>query len=508
MAGITREISKRRGTQYRVDFRDRHGKLYAIRGFDFKPAAEGLRDRVNDLEQLRDTSKTPNPELLKWVESIKPEWRAKLVKAGLVASESLADPRRPGRHLYDFWRDLEARGRNRKHVRKTARQIGRVLLGAKVRSLADLTLPKVEAYLLSLRDGDNAISADTYNHYLKAVHHFSRWLVRKERATVDPLAGAKPLEAAKVRKECTRERRAATPEEMRWLLAVTEQSKPWQDIPAADRRLCYWLASMTGLRASEIKTLVAADFQLGGESPTVTVRAKQTKNSDTEPLLLSRDLANALAGHLKNKVGSARALRLPHVTNFARMLRHDLESARRKWLDDAQDPKERDRRERLATLKYTDDIGRTLDFHALRHTRGCWLFEHHGANPKEVQTLMRLSSLALVDRYTRSFRLKDKTIADRGPDLNMALPEPVRAVGTFDVRPSQNPAAQIQAQIKSGTHRVRDGTEWHGEGNRPAWASSDETLDSIDENGVPAIENANGPGGDRTPDQVIMSHLL
>jgi hypothetical protein len=35
---------------------------------------------------------------------------------------------------------------------------------------------------------------------------------------------------------------------------------------------------------------------------------------------------------------------------------------------------------------------------------------------------MGVSSLALVDRYTRSFRLTDRSIASRGPDLS-APPE-------------------------------------------------------------------------------------
>jgi hypothetical protein len=52
-------------------------------------------------------------------------------------------------------------------------------------------------------------------------------------------------------------------------------------------------------------------------------------------------------------------------------------------------------------------------------TRGVWLFEHHKAHPREVQELMGVSSLALVDRYTRSFRFTDLSLIERGPDLSM-----------------------------------------------------------------------------------------
>ena len=60
------------------------------------------------------------------------------------------------------------------------------------------------------------------------------------------------------------------------------------------------------------------------------------------------------------------------------------------------------------------------------------LFEHYGLGSREVQELMRLSSLSLVDRYTRSFRIRDKSIFDRGPDLSQSSIEQARATGTDD----------------------------------------------------------------------------
>ena len=45
---------------------------------------------------------------------------------------------------------------------------------------------------------------------------------------------------------------------------------------------------------------------------------------------------------------------------------------------------------------------------------------------------MRLSSLALVDRYTRSFRLTDKNLVERGPDIS--------------------PPAEVLQQVATGTY--------------------------------------------------------
>lgn len=70
----------------------------------------------------------------------------------------------------------------------------------------------------------------------------------------------------------------------------------------------------------------------------------------------------------------------------------------RKVVAEAASQDERAAREQSDFLAYRDAAGRFLDFHALRHTRGVWLFEHHKAHPREVQDLMGVSSLTLVDR--------------------------------------------------------------------------------------------------------------
>ena len=52
----------------------------------------------------------------------------------------------------------------------------------------------------------------------------------------------------------------------------------------------------------------------------------------------------------------------------ARMLRDDLDEARRRWLQDAKTDAERQQRERSDFLKHIDSDGRVLDFHGTRHT--------------------------------------------------------------------------------------------------------------------------------------------
>jgi chloramphenicol 3-O-phosphotransferase len=53
------------------------------------------------------------------------------------------------------------------------------------------------------------------------------------------------------------------------------------------------------------------------------------------------------------------------------------------------------------------------------HTRGVWLFEHNNAKPREVQELLGVSSIALVDRYTRSMKFTSSAVIERGPNLTL-----------------------------------------------------------------------------------------
>jgi integrase len=179
---------------------------------------------------------------------------------------------------------------------------------------------------------------------------------------------------------------------------------------------------MTDFRRGEIGSLTRESFDLEGEDAGVTVSAKAAKARRSRLAPLRAELVQELREHLKRIMPGVSVFPVPPHEHSAKMIRDDLAAARTMWLDASPTPKDREEREKTNFLLYQDHAGRFLDFHALRHTRGVWLFEHYKAHPREVQELMGVSSLGLVDRYTRSFRLTDKGIATRGPDLS-APPE-------------------------------------------------------------------------------------
>ena len=104
MASVVKERSTKRGPQYRVDFRDRNGKLYAIRGLDYRAAAESLRRKIERLEQLRRGGDIPTEDVLEWLEQVPLKWREKFVRAGLLDASRLLGSRRIWSHLLAFYR--------------------------------------------------------------------------------------------------------------------------------------------------------------------------------------------------------------------------------------------------------------------------------------------------------------------------------------------------------------------------------------------------------------------
>jgi hypothetical protein len=105
------------------------------------------------------------------------------------------------------------------------------------------------------------------------------------------------------------------------------------------------------------------------------------------------------------------------------MIRRDLVEARAAWLNETSDSQERERRERSAFLAYEDAEGRTLDFHATRHSY-ITLLARAGVHPKMAQDLARHSTINLTMNNYTQLGLYDQAAALEGfpsilpPDTN------------------------------------------------------------------------------------------
>ena len=160
------------------------------------------------------------------------------------------------------------------------------------------------------------------------------------------------------------------------------------------------------------------------------------------------EVANRLREWLKTKdVGDDYLLfpvsaKVPGGTErrTSKMMRSDLKAARKKWIEEATTPEERQVREQSDFLTYQDDDGLFADFHSNRHTFITNL-ERAGVSPRTAQSLARHSDIRLTMNVYTHISLHDQATAIESlpapPSLSpKAGPEAaeLRATGTDDAR--------------------------------------------------------------------------
>jgi integrase len=359
-------------------------------------------------------------------------------------------------HLEDFRRYLAAKGNSVEYVQKTCSQIGALLDGCRFIRIADLQPSAVIEFLAKLRQVAEPVPLDptqelftaeevaaflqlkpeaigrmarrrlllcqgtgrdrrfrneevqalierhrqglgisTSNHYLTAIKHFSKWLVKDGRAGIDPLAHVSRLNA---KTDVRRRRRSLAPEAFTRLLDAAMQGQPFRRLPGEDRAFLYLFAVNTGFRAKELASLTPASFHLDAPTPTATVAAAYSKHRREDVQTLRKDVAEVMRAYLAGKPTDQRLWPGSWWKNAAEMLRIDLEAA---------------------GIPYEDAAGCVFDFHGTRHKFISDLAAS-GVHPKMAQVLARHSTITLtMDHYTH-LELHDQTAAlEKLPGLAM-----------------------------------------------------------------------------------------
>jgi len=377
-----------------VVVRDHHHLRVAVPAFTDKKASEEFGRKLERLVALKITREPLDAVMVKWLDGLPASILARLGKIGLVDQVRLARTKPLSGHLADWEAWLVAKGVSQAEIKLKTARVKRVVKGCGFHAFADIKAGRVADYLVALRNDGLGISRQTSNHYLRAIKQFTRWMRREQRTGEDPLEFMSGLN---VRVDIRRARRALTPDECRRLLATAAAGPRRRSMDGPERSLLYRLALETGLRASELKSLTRADFDLGAEHPTVTVRAAYTKNRREDTLPLKPQTALLLRRHLFSKLPQAKAFSIPESSRTARMLRLDLADA---------------------NIPYRDNAGRVVDFHALRHTFISNLAAG-GVNPKVAQTLARHSDIRLtLDRYAHVFSEQQIAAINSLPDLS------------------------------------------------------------------------------------------
>lgn len=417
-------LPKRTSKTYWIEFQDHRGITRRVSaGLTDRKLSLALGRRIVEVASVRAAGERPGRELSRWLEDLPARLRGKLAGFGMIDVQRVAALRTMGEHLDEWEAYLSAKGNTAKHVALVTRRARAVANGCGFAYWSEVSASRVMAHLRELRTdaskGRNGegISAQTFNFYLAAFKGFCRWMVKDGRATESPVAH---LDGLNVKTDRRHDRRALSVEELRWLIDTTaaEGSPERYGMSAPSRAMLYRLAVETGLRASELRSLNRASFDLAGDEPAVRVAAGYSKRRREDVLPLRPDTAAALSGHLATKHPGAAAFAMPKADYLAKMLRADLGAARQAWLRASTLPQDAPERSDTGFLTHCDAAGRVVDFHALRHTAGT-LLAAAGTHPKVAQSLMRHSNIDLtMSRYTHALVGQESAAVESLPDLS------------------------------------------------------------------------------------------
>ncbi len=473
------------------EFRDVEKRPRRLPGFPDATMTEDLGRQVLRLVGAKISGgQAPDTDLQRWIEGMPNDLRGRLAKIGLLSGQRVAAGKPLVEHLADWKAALAAKGNTPDYVELKTGRASAAFAACGFRLWGEIAASKLQAHLADLRVDSKAadgtirrgISNQTFNFYLQACQQFARWMMHDGRASESPLTH---LQGLNVKTDRRHDRRAMSPDELRWLLDVTENgySKPGDDgkpvviVAAAERfgmtpearARVYRLAAESGLRSNEIRSLSRASFALAGDEPSVTVGAAYSKRRREDTLPLRHDTAALLLAHLAGKMPAAKAFNMPGKSQVVKMLRADLAEARRAWLESHRTQQEREEAAKGTFLCYADDAGRVADFQCLRHSFISNLAAG-GVHPKTAQTLARHSTITLtMDRYTHSYRGEAAAALDVLPDLSTTATttaQTLAATGT-DGKSDEStnlvlheavlPLRLALLDAKNGSERAQDG---------------------------------------------------
>jgi len=401
---------------------------------------------------------------------------AALRRSGVVDASTdryAAAERRPlSDHLSDWKAALTAKGITAKQVRHLLTRVRVLLAAVNAERLSDLSASAIQTAIGDLHDGGKSLQ--TCHHYLRAAKQLSRWLKRDGRTRDDVLSSLTGYNTATDRRH---ERRPLSAEELEWLIDTAEHGPVWRRLAGPDRAMLYRLATGTGFRASELRSLTPSSFHLDDDPPAVTLRAAQSKHrrDDLQPIRL--DLAESLRRWLADKPADRPVFAtMPEKT--AKMLRADLRRARSRWLRATPDHRERRERRQSSFLAVVDDSGRIVDFHALRTTFVTMLVKG-GASVKACQQLARHSDPKLTMNVYARLGVHDLAGALDGlPGMTGEPPERQRLRATGTDHASAEALIDLRHQSRHlGRETVRkDATRRDGDAGPSALAGERKPL--------------------------------
>ena len=480
------------GTRYRVvsrkwyiQYRDENGEKKRVPGFSDKEATRQLASKI--------------------------ERTVERTKAGLQDQNDTGLQRPFTSHLEDFGKHLRAKEDTEKHVSQTVGRIRRLLEGCNIAFWRDLSGSKIENWLSEQRDAEK-FGRKTSNYYLASVKEFCTWMLKDRRASSNPIAYLSPINADL---DVRRKRKTIGDDEFVLLIQAAKSGKPIQCVPGSERAVLYTLAAWTGYRRGELASVTPSSFDFTSEPATVCVTASYSKRrrQDVIPLhpIVAEQVQQWLESrsdlesdepvfHLRSKSGALR--------RTAKMMKLDLAAARKKWIESADDNKERKKREKSDFLTYQSAEGLFADFHSNRHTFISNLSKS-SSSPKLAQTLARHSDINLTMGVYSHVNLAEQHQAIMALPVPPSLEQDTEAAesttdeGRKKFAPQFAPVCDTDGQLEAFPDN-----DWEDE--KPDAVEAKDAFDTKKSSERPCLTllDVDSGGGTRTPDTRIMIPLL
>ncbi|GAC1469256.1 MAG: hypothetical protein NVSMB9_12850 [Isosphaeraceae bacterium] len=360
--------------------------------------------------------------------------RTELVSSGML------DPLKDvpiTRHLSDFVRNLEHKGRSESYrlqieceIFKVAYFCANMPVPARFdrkrlddyRSqltgihLGVLTVEKVDEFMAALPAEKSSRTRNSYRTSLVGLFSF---LVGKRKLAYNPMLVVTRHEGVVKRK-----RRALTPEQLQELIVaakarplaqtmtihrgertgrleakVSPEVREQRERNGLHRALIYMTAFYTGLRRKELRSLRVKHLQITGDIPHIHLPGDYTKNGVDARIPIAQSLAGHLEALIQGRGAEDLVFHFPKYDELLKSLKKDLA---------------------FAGIPYLDDLGRVFDFHSLRKSLGTHL-RRAKIDPSVSQIYMRHSDIRLTMEVYNDDRLHDlrAEVVEKLPTLEL-----------------------------------------------------------------------------------------
>lgn len=286
--------------------------------------------------------------------------------------------------LANRFRDvILARGSTPDHAEQQHMQVSKIISLANLAAPEQITRGSVELALGRLikpkSEGGMGRSLCTANNYLRAFQSFCLFM-EQEGITVRTIRG---IRRQHVQLDIRNQGIPFSDEQLILLIDAARNGPPYMGIDGVDLALTFFVASVSGLRANELRLLRMAKLRLVDPPFGVTAACTASKNHKEEFVPFARPVAEFIHSHLCGKLPAALALRVPPPHHESECIKFYLKLA---GIPDCVERVEKGHKIRE----------RNLNFHSLRRTFVTRLARNPRLPPKIVQVLARHSKIDLT----------------------------------------------------------------------------------------------------------------